>query len=136
YDTATLPDTQSRGGVPAGGVPAPAEPAPATGTAPAPELAVSEQADFDRAKAALDSGDFQGAADKLAAFTQAYPGSPLTGEAQFLRGEALAKLGQTADAARAYLDAFSGAPNGPRAPAALMKLGAAPGLLGQVQEAC
>src|SRR5690606_31391140 len=74
--------------------------------------------------------------DKLAAFTQAYPGSPLTGEAQFLRGEALAKLGQTADAARAYLDAFSGAPNGPRAPAALMKLGAALGLLGQVQEAC
>ena len=136
-DPASLPVTQSLGGE-AGSAPAPAPvptaPMPATG--PTPELAVSEQADFDRAKGALDSGDFRGAADQFAAFAQSYPGGPLTGEANFLRGEALTRQGDTAGAARAYLDAFSGAPDGPRAPAALLKLGAALGLLGQAQEAC
>lgn len=140
-DPAKLPITQSLGGAPAGGTQGAAAPVvttqPATGTGTAaPELAVAEQADFDRAKAALDSGDFQGAADKFAAFGQAYPGSPLTGEAQYLRGEALEKIGDTANAARAYLQAFSGAPNGPRAPAALLRLGATLGALGQAQEAC
>lgn len=136
-DTANLPVTQSLGGE-TGAAPAPAvtpsAPAPAAG--PTPELAVSEQADFDRAKGALDSGDFRGAADQFAAFTQAYPGSPLTGEAQFLRGEALTKANDTGGAARAYLEAFSGAPDGPRAPVSLLRLGAALGLLGQTQEAC
>jgi tol-pal system protein YbgF len=139
-DPSNLPITQSLGGAPAGGSGGAAPvvtspPATGAGTA-APELAVAEQADFDRAKAALDSGDFQGAADKFAAFGQAYPGSPLTGDAQYLRGEALEKLGDTANAARAYLQAFSGAPNGPRAPGALLRLGATLGALGQAQEAC
>ena len=136
-DTANLPITQSLGGG-GGAAPAPAAapatPAPAAG--PTPELAVSEKADFDRAKGALDSGDFRGAADQFAAFAQSYPGGPLTGEASYLRGEALTRLGDTSNAARAYLEAFSGAPNGTRAPAALLKLGAALGLLGQSQEAC
>ncbi len=140
-DPANLPITQSLGGAPAGGAQGAATPVvttqPATGSGTAaPELAVAEQADFDRAKGALDSGDFQGAADKFAAFGQAYPGSPLTGEAQYLRGEALEKAGDTANAARAYLQAFSGAPNGPRAPGALLRLGATLGALGQAQEAC
>jgi len=142
-DPANLPITATLGGAPAGGtpVPAPAPADPAGGTAAGAatggaELAVNEQADFDRAKAALDSGDFRGAADQFAAFTQAYPGSPLTGEAQFLRGEALTKANDTGGAARAYLEAFSGAPDGPRAPVSLLRLGAALGLLGQTQEAC
>ena len=42
----------------------------------------------------------------------------------------------TGGAARAYLEAFSGAPDGPRAPVSLLRLGAALGLLGQTQEAC
>ena len=40
------------------------------------------------------------------------------------------------DAARAYLDAFSGDANGPRAPMALFKLGASLGKIGQAQDAC
>ena len=141
-DTSQQPITSILGGsatgaVASGGaaVPAPTAPAaPASGKAP--ELAVSEQADFDRAKAALDNGDYQAAADGFSAFTNTYPGSPLTGDAHFLRGEALTGLDDTSGAARAYLDAFSGAPDGPKAPAALVRLGAALGLLGQVQEAC
>ena len=65
-DPENLPITQSLGGAPAGGTEAAAVPVvttpPATGAGTAvPELAVAEQADFDRAKGALDSGDFQGA---------------------------------------------------------------------------
>jgi tol-pal system protein YbgF len=113
----------------------PADPAPATGTGGA-ELAVGEQADFDRAKEVLGSGDFRGAATLLATFTQSYPGGPLTQEAHYLRGDALASLNETSNAARAYLEAFSGNPEGPLAPDALLKLGQALGTLGQVQEAC
>lgn len=144
-DTAKMPISAQLGGD------APAAPVAATGAAPAaggagaanataagprPELAVSEQADFDRAKAALDSGDFRGAADLFAAFAQAYPGSPLSGEAMFLRGEAYGKAGETNKAARSYLEAFSSAPDGPYAARSLLRLGSGLGELGQTQEAC
>ncbi|MCV2866227.1 tol-pal system protein YbgF [Defluviimonas sp. WL0075] len=138
-DVANMPITGLLGGAAGGGggvLPAPApapQPAANGGT---PELAISEKADFERAQAALDGGEYQAAADRFAAFAQTYPGSPLMGDAHFARGEALAGLGDTSGAARAYLDAFSGAPDGPKAPAALLRLGAALGMLGQVQEAC
>jgi tol-pal system protein YbgF len=114
---------------------------PAPGPAPAPlpgeaEMALSEQDDFDAAKAAFEAGDHQQAADLFAAFTETYPGGPLSSEAHFLRGEALSALDETAPAARAYLECFSGAPDGPHAPEALFRLGEALGKLGQVQEAC
>lgn len=117
--------------------PVPDPAAPADGTVePAPELAVSEQSDFDRAKAALDSGSFRSAADLFAAFTQTYTGGSLTAQAQYLRGEALLGLGQTKEAARSYLDSFSGAPSGPVAPDALYKVGLSLSQLGQMQDAC
>ena len=100
------------------------------------ELAIGEQADFDRARAVLGQGDFRTAADLFATFTQSYPGSPLSQEAQFSRGEALVQLGETSNAARAYLEAFSVNPDGPFAPEALLKLGESLGVLGQTPEAC
>jgi tol-pal system protein YbgF len=124
------------GGAVAGGTviaPVVTDPGPAAGGA---ELAVSEQADFDRAKEVLATGDFRGAEQLFATFAQSYPGGPLTQEALFLRGEALTNLGETSNAARAYLDAFTAAPEGPIAPDALLKLGQGLGTLGQVQEAC
>lgn len=137
-DLANMPITATLGG----GAAAPAATAPAQSSVPeqpaagGPALAVSEQADFDRAKATLESGDYQAAAEQFASFTQAYTGGPLTGEAHYLRGEALTQSGQTAEAARAYLQSFSGQPDGSRAPSALLKLGASLGALGQTQEAC
>ena len=110
-----------------------------TGAAPGQggaELAMGEQADFDRAKAALDSGSFRSAADLFAAFAETYPGGPLTGEAHFHRGEALMGLGETGNAARAWLESFSGSPDGARAADALLQLGLALNTLGQPQEAC
>ncbi|MEM9550306.1 MAG: tol-pal system protein YbgF [Pseudomonadota bacterium] len=108
-------------------------PAPAQ---PATELAVGEQADFDAAKQALGSGDFQAAADRYAAFQTAYPGSPLLPEVLFGRGQALEALGDTREAARAYLDSYSANSQSSVAPDALAELGAALGALGQVEQAC
>ncbi len=112
--------------------PAPVAAPPAGGS----QLAVGEQADFDAARAALEAGDHAAAAAAFAAFSEAYPGSPLAPEADFLRGKALSALGRTTDAARAFLSSFSGTPNGARAPEALCELGVALGDLGQQAEAC
>jgi tol-pal system protein YbgF len=101
-----------------------------------PALAIGEQSDIERAQGALAAGDFRGAADQLATFVTTYPGSPLTTDANYLRGEALEGLGQMTDAARAYLEAFSGDPSGPKAPDALFRLGSSLGKIGQTQDAC
>lgn len=131
-DIAALPLTPPLGG----DAPAPVIVDPVAPPSGGPELALSEQADFDRAREVLASGDFRTAADLFATYAQSYPGGPLMQQAQFLRGEALAQLGETSNAARAYLEAFSGAPDGALAGQALLKLGQALGDLGQVPEAC
>ena len=100
------------------------------------ELAFAEKEDFDRAKTSFDNGNYQVAADQLQAFTETYQGGPLTGLAHLMRGEALSKLGMTSSAARAYLESYSGTPNGPTAPTALLKLGVSLNGLGQASEAC
>ncbi|MBP9951633.1 MAG: tol-pal system protein YbgF [Cypionkella sp.] len=135
-DPASLPDTPTLGG---GGAVAAAPqviPDPATADSGGAELAIGEKTDFDRAKGVLGQGDFRAAADQFAAFTQSFPGSPLSQEANLLRGDALSQLGETSNAARAYLEAFSGKPDGPFAGQALLKLGQALGSLGQTPEAC
>lgn len=101
-----------------------------------PQLAVGEQADFDRAKEAFDSGSFRSAADLFQTYTQTYTAGALTGEAHYLRGQSLAELGETEAAARAYLESFSGSPDGTRAPDALLQLGLELNELGQQPDAC
>ncbi len=146
-DPAALPATPELGGtaevaLPADGtaatIPDPATDgtAAATPTDDAPEMAVNEQADFDRAQAVLASGDFRAAADLFAAYAQTYPAGELTQQAGVLRGDALTQLGDTSQAARSYLDAFSGKPDSGLAGEALTKLGVALGKLGQTPEAC
>ncbi len=131
-DIATLGDTPRLGGVEAVAV-TPAAPAREDDQS---EFAVGEQVDFDAAREALEQADFALASELFEAFTATYPGSPLSSEAHFFRGEALEQLEATSAAARAYLESFSSAPDGPRAPASLLRLGAALANLGQVDEAC
>lgn len=100
------------------------------------ELAVGEQADFDAASQALADGDFQTASDLFLQFDQSYPGSPLAAQANLRRGQALEGLGDTREAARAFLASFTGDSEGPLAPEALFELGAALGRLGQTDQAC
>lgn len=111
-------------------------PAPDTGSGDGPQLAVGERDDFERAQAAMEAGDYAAAAEQFAAFQQAYPGGPLSGQAGLLRGEALDAAGRKSDAARAYLETFSAAPDGDEAPQALFRLGRSLGQLGQTDEAC
>jgi len=130
-DIAALGTTDPIGGT-AAPTATPAPPPASGGT----ELAIGEKTDFDRARAVLDTGDFRTAADLFATFAQTYTAGALTGEAHFYRGEALAALGQDEEAARAYLDSFSGSPAGARAPDALLKLGLKLNELGQPADAC
>jgi tol-pal system protein YbgF len=132
-DISKLGDTPVLGGTGDGAVPPPQAGGDSGGGT---ELAVGEKGDFDRARAVLDQGDFQRAADLFATFAETYPGSPLMGEADYWRGEALKSLGDTAGAARAWLASFSDAPQGPKAADALLNLGIALGELGQSTEAC
>lgn len=116
-------------------------PAAARPSAPGPNdngalLAVGEQADFDQARAVFDAGDYPAAILRLSAFVEAYPGGPLMAQATLLRAHAHAALGETSQAARAYLDVFNIAPEGPQAPEALFRLGQSLGALGQIQEGC
>ena len=132
-DIASLGDTPSLGGVDsADSVPTPQIAPSNTG----PALAIGEAEDIERAQEALAAGDFRSAADLLASFNETYPGSPVASDAHFLRGQAFEQLGETTNAARAYLAAFSGAPEGSVAPAALTKLGKSLAALGQQQDAC
>ena len=134
-DPGSLPATPELGGAADVAVPDPAAtPDPAVDDGP--EMAINEQADFDRAEGVLASGDFRAAADLFATYAQTYPGGALAQKAGVLRGDALTQMGDTAKAARAYLDAFSGAPEGDMAGQALTKLGQSLGKLGQTPEAC
>ena len=140
-DIASLGETPTLGG---GSLPQVAAPAPAAPVGGATddlntggvELAVAEREDFERAKMAFDEGNYQLAADRLQTFTDTYQGGPLSGVAHLMRGEALQNLGRTSSAARAYLESYSGTPDGPTSPTALLKLGLALDGLGQMSEAC
>lgn len=131
-DLGALGETSTLGG----GSISTASSTPPPSTIDTAELAVGERSDFQRAQAALATGDFRGAADQFAAFTETYPGGPMSADAHFLRGQAYENMGEMADAARAYLESFSGTPDGARAPEALYKLGTSLGALGQQNEAC
>jgi len=100
------------------------------------ELAMGEQADFDRAMEAFEAADYRTAIDRFQTFSDTYLGGPLTGEAHFMRGQALDALGMTASAARAYLASYSGDPSGARAPESLLYLGLSLDALGQISEGC
>lgn len=132
-DVSTIPPTRPLGADRAPTAPAVSPPAP---TPAQPTVNAGEKAELDRARGVLGQGDFRRAADLLETYAASWPNSELTGEMLFLRGEALDGLGETAQAARNYLESFTGYPDGAQAPEALLRLGRNLALLGQVQEAC
>lgn len=136
-DIAALGATAPLGG---DAVPAPAGPAAAiTGSDALPydgELAVSEEADFRSAQAALDGNDFAGAADLFALFRETYPQGPLEAAALLGEGRALEGQGDTREAARRYLEVYSVYGKAKVAPEALWRLGVMLAALGSLPEAC
>lgn len=124
--------TELEGGDPALNAPTP----PLGGTAPQSDVISSERQAFNAAKKALDEGNGAEAAELLATFLASFPDGPLTSEAQYLRGEALAQQGDYQNAARAYLSGFSGTPDGAYAPRSLYGLSLSLYQLGQSEQAC
>jgi len=122
-DTGSLTDPPPLGGV-------------SNGDSDGQELASDEQRSFDVAVAMYDAGELQGASEQFLTFTTNYPGGPLTSEAQYRRGLALAGLQDWGGAARSYLDSFSGAPDGEFAPVSLFELAKSLGALEQTDQAC
>lgn len=100
------------------------------------QLAEGEDADFEAAKSAFDSGDYQTAIDGFKRFSEVYPGGPRNPEAHFWRGESFSALGQYSKAARAYLKSFSADPEAPGAAMSLFRLGTSLSEIGQPEEAC
>ncbi len=99
-------------------------------------MTVTEQREFDSAKAMLDGGDPASAVDMFQDFTQAYPGGPITQQAFLLMGQAHVELDAHKDAARAFLNAYSADPKSVLAADALFRLSLSFNMLGQVREAC
>ncbi len=106
------------------------------GSSEAPQLAVSEGMAFDEARALAEAQDHDAAAQALQQFLDTYPGSPLTAEASLLLGEMHRARGAEPEAARAYLNLYLSAPDGPDAAPALLALGNSLGRLEQTAEAC
>ncbi|ARE39796.1 TPR repeat containing exported protein [Rhodovulum sp. P5] len=131
-DVSRLGATSTLGGGELPPAPAPQAPDSAGGA----ELAVGERIDFDAARQALEEGRNAEAAALFQTFNDTYPGSPMSAEANYLRGQALSAMGETSQAARAYLESFAGNPNSPHAPASLLQLGMGLRELGQTREAC
>lgn len=134
-DVSKLGDTTTLGGdIQAD--PTPAVPSQTETVTESGELAIGEEADFQAATKALEAGENARAAELFSQFNQSYPGSPLSARAELNRGRALQGLGDTREAARAYLASFSADTTGADAPVALFELGAALGRLGQTSQAC
>ncbi len=110
--------------------------APLGGSEAQSEVISPERRAFNDAKKALEAGDSAAAASQLAAFLGNFPDGPLTNEARFLQGEALAAHGDFQNAARSYLSGFSGAPDSPFAPRSLYGLSTSLFQLGQAEQAC
>ena len=96
----------------------------------------SERATFQRALAALEAKNYASAAQQFDGLIANFPGGPLTGEAHYWKGVALAGTQDWRGAARSFLESFSGAPQGTKAPEALFRLGLSLRELGQNEEAC
>lgn len=135
-DLSTLGETTTLGGDVA--VPSLSDGTLTETSTPETELAVGENADFRRARAALDGGDFVSAETQFSAFLDTYPGSPLAPQAHL--GLGLALEGQEgadqAAVARAFLESYSSDMNSPVADQALFHLGKSLGGLGKISEAC
>ena len=84
----------------------------------------------------LEAGDYAGAETALSQYLQFNPDAPDVGEINYWLGEALYVRGQFNSAASSFIASMRAAPQGPKAPDALVKLAASLREVGQTAEAC
>lgn len=91
---------------------------------------------FRDGRSRLLDGDYAGAQERFATFTQTYSDDALTGQAWYWLGETHFVQGDFQDAADAYLSSLRTDRQGEQAPDALVRLAASLAALDQVSEAC
>ena len=87
-------------------------------------------------KRKLSEGDFAGAQSDFRTYLAALPDAPDAGEINYWLGETYYVRGGYADAADAYISSMRTAPNGVKAPEAMIRLAGALRELGKTAEAC
>ena len=108
----------------------------APAAAPDAPLTAQERADLDRAREAMQAGDFTRAAELFGRFAETHAGSPAAAEALFLKGAALDSANDPKGATAAWLQAFAAEPTGPRAPDTLLGLSRVSAAGRQASEGC
>ncbi|WP_440958894.1 tol-pal system protein YbgF [Oceanicaulis sp. LC35] len=101
-----------------------------------PEPVMDADTLFETANARLLDGDFGGARELLRDFTQTYPEDQKVGQAWYWLGETHFINGDFQDAADSYIASLQEDRQGPRAPDALVRLGASLAALGETNRAC
>lgn len=95
-----------------------------------------EAREFAEIRTLVAAQDWAQAAMKLDHLVGAHAGGPLTAEALYLQGVVREGSGHPTEGAKAYLLAFSAAPDGPRAAASLLALSQVMSGLGTPADAC
>lgn len=101
-----------------------------------PEPVMDADTLFETANARLLDGDFGGARELLRDFTETYPDDQKVGQAWYWLGETHFINGDFQDAADSYIASLQEDRQGPRAPDALVRLGASLAALGETSRAC
>ncbi|OYW95519.1 MAG: tol-pal system protein YbgF [Caulobacterales bacterium 32-67-6] len=96
----------------------------------------SPQADFDRARGLMLSGDYDGAESAFEAFVSTHPDASLAPEANYWLGKTLVVRGADAEAAGAFIAAIRGWPTTAWAPDGVLELSRSLIALGRNPEAC
>ncbi len=84
----------------------------------------------------LRESDYKAAEGAFKAFLQKHPTDPLASNAQYWLGETFFVRGDFPQAASAFAEGYQRAPQGPKAPDNLLKMGMSLGNSGKKQEAC
>jgi tol-pal system protein YbgF len=94
------------------------------------------RSEYEAAFALYKDGQYDAAANGLAAFVQNYPKDRLTADATYFLGESYAHLGRHREAAEQFLKLSTDYTRSTRAPDALLRLGIALNAMGAKEQAC
>jgi tol-pal system protein YbgF len=128
----------SRAASAAGTLTPPSDAAPAQNT-PAATVSLPNGSALDQYNYAfglLRESDYKAAEGAFKAFLQKHPTDPLASNAQYWLGETFFVRGDFPQAASAFAEGYQRAPQGPKAPDNLLKMGMSLGNSGKKQEAC
>jgi tol-pal system protein YbgF len=99
-------------------------------------IALSPQDQYTQAFGLLRQAKYDDATIALQAFVNQHPGDPLAANARYWLGETYYVRSEFVRAAEIFFEGYRTAPDGPKAPDTLLKLGMALGNLGKKPEAC